>query len=103
MSKHKKRGRIDFTLEKIELIGEDKDSSTYRVIMIPDKRLWERSEINGKKGYLNKSDHAFISDEEFAKAVKTMKHIPIYVSPTAIADEQEYIERSKRRVKAAKE
>ncbi len=103
MSKRKKRLRFDFTFEKIECVGEDKDSKVYRIRMIPDKRSWERTELNGEKGYLNKFDKTFISDKELAKSVKTMKHIPVTVSSIAIADEQEYIERSKKRVKELKE
>jgi hypothetical protein len=103
MSKPKKRFRFDFTFEKIECVGEDKDGKFYKVRMVPDKRSWERTEVNGEKGYLNKFDKTFISDTELAKSVKTMKHIPITVSSTAIADEQGYIEKSKKRVKDMKE
>lgn len=71
--------------------------------MVPDKRSWKRTEVNGEKGYLNKFDETFISDGELAKSVKTMKHIPITVSSTAIADEHGYIEKSKKRVRDMKE
>ena len=103
MSKPKKRYRFDFTFEKIECIGEDKDSKLYKVRMVLDKRSWERTEVSGEKGYVNKFDNTFISDKQLAKSVKTMKDIPITVSSTTIADEQGYIEKSKKRVKDIKE
>lgn len=103
MSKPKKRFRFDFTFEKIECVGEDKDAKFYKVRMVPDKRSWERTEVNGEKGYMSKFDKIFISDKELAKSVRTMKHIPITVSSTSIPDEQGYIEKSKKRVRDSKE
>lgn len=103
MSKRKKRLRIDFTLEEVTPIGEDKGGKYYRFRMVPDKRLWERAEIRGQKGYLNKFDNIFISDKEMAEAVKTMKNIPITISTVDIGTEQEYLEKSKKRVRNRKE
>lgn len=98
-SKKRKRGRIDFTIEQITPIGRDKEGSYYRIRMVPDKRSWERTEIKGEKGYLNKFDKGFIPDKEFAKSVKTMKNIPITITHVRIGKEQEYIEKSRKRVK----
>lgn len=103
MSKPKKRFRLDFTFEKIECVGEDKDAKFYKVRMVPDKRSWERVEVNGEKGYMNKFDGNFISDKELAESVKTLKHLPITVSSTSIPNEQEYVKKSKKRVRNNKE
>lgn len=99
MNKTKKKIRIDFTLEEVTPIGEDKDAKYYRFRMVPDKRSWERTEISGEKGYLNKFDNIFISDKEMAQAAKTMKNIPITVTSEEIGNEQEYIEKSGKRVR----
>jgi len=103
MNRPQDRIRIDFTFEEITPIGEDKDAKYYRIKMVPDRRSWERIEINGEKGYLNKFDNTFISDRVFAKSVRNTKSIPITVSSETIGNEQEYIEKSKKRVKEGKE
>lgn len=87
---------MDFTIEEVEEI--DKEKGMLRFRMVPDKRSWKRAELQGKSGYLNKFDNTFIPDEEMAKAVKTMKGIPIYVSTVKIGSREEYIKKSRKRV-----
>ncbi len=96
MSKPKKRFRFDFTFEKIEILGEDKESVSFKVLMIPDKRLWKRTKIHGEEGYFNKFDRIFITDKTLAESFRKAKNIPIVATETSIPDEQEYIEKSKK-------
>lgn len=103
MKSKKKKGRMDFTIEEIIPVGEDKNGKYYRFRMVPDKRSWKRAEIGGKSGYLNKFDNTFIPDEEMAKAAKTLKGVPIVVSTVDIGTETEYLEKSKKRVRAGNE
>jgi len=94
-----KRFRIDWTVEKITPIGEDKDAKYYKIRMVPDKRTWEHREVDGTKGWFNTLENIFISDDEMAQAAKTMKGIPITVSRAEIGNPQEYIEKSRKRVR----
>jgi hypothetical protein len=97
MSK-KHKGRIDMILEEATQISETKDSIIYRFRMVPNPKLWERKDEPNMVGYLNKTDSIFISDEEFAKAVKTMKGIPVTITSVQV-EPTEYIERRKKRLK----
>ena len=98
MGESKKKLRIDFTIEEVVPLGEDKNATIFRFRLVPDKRIWKRVDQDEKKGYLNKIDKIFISDEVRAEAAKTMKGIPITVSTVNIGTEREYLEKSKKRV-----
>jgi hypothetical protein len=67
--------------------------------MIPDPRVWELIEEDGKEAWYNKLDHVLIPLEEFKKAVKTMKGIPIVISNAKVENIDEYLKKSEKRVK----
>ena len=93
------RIRIDFTLEEAVPIGEDKDSKYFRLRLVPDRRSWERKEIDGEKGWFNILEEVFISDKVMADTIKTLKGVSITSTSVEIKDEQKYIEKSKKRVR----
>lgn len=102
MTNRGKRVRIDFILEETEQIGETEKGKIYRFRMVPDPKSWEHTKVDGESGYLNKFTGLFISDEEMAKSVKTMKGIPITLSKVGIKSEEDYIKKSKNRLKKNK-
>ncbi|UCC32967.1 MAG: hypothetical protein JSW53_04020 [Candidatus Bathyarchaeota archaeon] len=99
ISRPQKRVTIDFTLKEVESIGGNPGGKYLRFRIVPDERSWERAEVQEAKGYLNRFDDVFISDEELANTTEAMRDIPISLTFEEVGSEQEYLERSRRRVK----
>jgi len=97
MKRKREKFRMDFTLEKFEPIpGKE---NTFRIKLVPDPRMWELIEHEGREAWYNKIERAIILMDEFEKAVKTMNGIPIVVSSIEVEAIGEYIEKSKKRTK----
>jgi len=95
--KRKHKGRMDFVLDEFEPVPGKKN--LYKFSMRPDPRIWEVIEHNGEEAWYNKIDRVLIPMEEFKKAVKTMKGIPIVTSHIEVEGIQDYIKKSSNRVK----
>jgi len=96
ISSPQKRFTIDFTLKEVVSIGGDPGG-------IPDERSWERAEVHEVKGYLNRFDDVFISDEELANAAEVMEGVSISLTFKEVGSEEEYLEKSRKRVKRERE
>ena len=89
--------RMDFVVEKLEPIpGEE---NLFRVVMRPDPRVWKIVKEKGKEAYYNATDKVLIPMEEFKKAVKTMARIPIVASSVEVEGFEDYILKSRERIK----
>lgn len=44
--------RIDFRIDTVKVI--DKEKGLFSMELVPDERVWKRTEVNGVSGYLNK-------------------------------------------------
>ena len=75
MSSEKKRIRIDMLIQEINVIDEKK--GIFGFSAVPDPRVWEKTDINGEKGYLHKLNGMFLSDKELANAIPSLKGKPI--------------------------
>lgn len=101
MSEHKKKSskkfRMDFVLDKVEQIPGEKN--LFEFVMRPDPSVWKIVKENGKEAYYNEIDKILIPMEEFEKAVKKMAGIPITASNVEVPGIDDYILKSKKRVK----
>jgi len=93
----RKKGRMDFVVEKIEpILGEE---NLFRVVMRPDPRIWTIVKEKGKEAYYNATDKVLIPMEEFKKAIKTMSGIPVVASSVRVEGFEDYVLKSKKRIK----
>ena len=99
ISRPQKRLTIDFTLKEVVSVGGDPGGKYLLLRMVPDERSWKRAEMHEVQGYLNKFDDVFISDEELANTTKVMEAIPISLTFEEVESEQEYLEKSRKRVR----
>jgi len=93
----REKGRIDFVIQEFEPIPGS--NNLFRISMIPDPRVWELIEEDGKEAWYNKLDRVLIPMEEFKKAVKTMDGIPIVMSNVKVENIDDYLKKSEKRVK----
>jgi len=103
ISSPQKRFTIDFTLKEVVSIGGDPGGKYLTLRMVPDERSWERAEVHEVKGYLNRFDDVFISDEELANAAEVMEGVSISLTFKEVGSEEEYLEKSRKRVKRERE
>jgi hypothetical protein len=96
MSSKKKPLRIDMVITEVQVIDEEKGIIAFT--SVPDPRVWEKTVIDGEKGYLHKLDGLFLSDKELAKAVPSLRGKPIYAEKIGIEDKEKYLRRSKTRI-----
>lgn len=92
----KEKLRIDFIIEEAQVLDEEKGH--FRFLLVPDPSVWERREVNGVKGYLNKMDNTFLSDSVLADSAAQLEGIPIKYRPADSIRKDEYLEKSKRRL-----
>jgi len=98
-----KRFTIDFTLKEVVSVGGDPGGKYLLLRLVPDERSWERAEVHEVKGYSNRFDDVFISDEEFANAAEGMEGVSIALTLKEVGSEEQYLEKSRNRVKRAGE
>jgi len=89
MSSEGHRFRIDF---KIEVISMDEESGEFEFNLIPDPERYERIILSGEKGWLDKLDQSFISDEQMENLAASLAYKPIYASFPLIEDVDKYVE-----------
>ena len=77
ISSPQKRFTVDFSLKEVVSIGGDLGGKYLLLRMVPNERTWERSEVHEVKGYLNRFDDVFISDEELANVADIMDGVSI--------------------------
>lgn len=87
------RLRIDLVAKAVEF---DDATRTMSAVLVPDPRRYEhRENDDGKSGWYDRFDYAFIPDDVFAEAVNGMVGVPMYHQPQEIGDAAAYV-RSRR-------
>ena len=93
----REKGRIDVVIQEFKPIpGSD---NRFQISMTPDPRVWELIEVDGKEAWYNKLEHFLMPMEEFKKLVMTMDGIPIVMSNVKVENIDDYLRKSKKRVK----
>ena len=93
---------IDFTLKEVVSIGGDPGGKYLLLRLVPDERSWERVEMHEVQGYSNRFDDAFISDEELARSTEAIEGVSICLNLKEVVSEQEYLEKSRKRVRSGR-
>ena len=83
--------RMDFELEVLELEEQEDGSAKVQFALEPNPERYERTEIDGKEGYMDKFENIFISDSVLEDSAEKMAGTPIYHHPPGIDDIHKYI------------
>lgn len=83
--------RMDFIPEVINSEEQEDGSTKIQFTLEPNPERYERTEIDGEGGYLDKFDDIFFSDSVLRDAAEKMSSTPIYHHPPRIEDIHRYI------------
>lgn len=83
--------RLDFVMKIEKIVKETTDELVVRMLLVPNPERYEFGESNGKEGYFDKFDRAFIPLDELEKAATQLEGMPIYYCPPKITNIDDYI------------
>lgn len=85
------RRRMRFDLE-VEVLSFDETSGTLEFRAIPNRRRYERREIDGTVYYYDRLDDLMIPESVVVEMVRGMQHLPVGYQSPLIADAPQYVE-----------
>jgi hypothetical protein len=91
----KKKIRIDF---KTVWQVVDEEKGLFKALMVPDPDRYELRTINGKRGYYDKYDNVFISEEVLAEGAKTLSGKPIFAPAPSVRNTEQYFTEARKRI-----
>ncbi len=75
----------------------DEEKRIVQFEMVPDPRIWEKIEIDGKKYYHNKVEDVSMSEDDLMDAIPQLKGKPIYFEDLGFV-RKDYLKKSKKRI-----